>query len=40
LNAVSAKLDQATLVALNKAVSVDHGTSEQVAAQFVAQEMS
>ncbi|HEX3899917.1 MAG TPA: ABC transporter substrate-binding protein [Mycobacteriales bacterium] len=39
LNAVSSKLDQATLVALNKAVVVDKGTSEQVAAQFVAQEM-
>jgi osmoprotectant transport system substrate-binding protein len=39
LNAVSSKLDQTTLVDLNKAVVVDHGTSEQVAAQFVAQEM-
>jgi osmoprotectant transport system substrate-binding protein len=39
LNAVSSKLDQATLVALNKAVVVDKGTSQQVADQFVAQEM-
>jgi osmoprotectant transport system substrate-binding protein len=39
LNAVSSKLDQATLVELNKAVVVDKGTSEQVAQQFVTQEM-
>ncbi|HVU60311.1 MAG TPA: ABC transporter substrate-binding protein [Mycobacteriales bacterium] len=40
LNAVSAKLDQSTLVALNKAVVVDKGTSQQVADQFVQQELS
>lgn len=40
LNAVSAKLDQTTLVALNKAVVVDKGTSSQVAEQFVTQELS
>ncbi|HEX3705463.1 MAG TPA: ABC transporter substrate-binding protein [Mycobacteriales bacterium] len=40
LNAVSAALDQATLVDLNKAVVVDKGTSDQVASQFVAQELS
>ncbi|MGN6475384.1 MAG: ABC transporter substrate-binding protein [Mycobacteriales bacterium] len=39
LNAVSAKLDQTTLVALNKAVVIDKGTSSQVAEQFVSQEM-
>lgn len=37
LNAVSSKLDQATLVELNKAVVVDKGTSQQVADQFVQQ---
>ncbi len=39
LNAVSAKLDQQTLDALNKAVIIDHGTSTQVAQQFVAQDL-
>lgn len=39
LDAVSAKLSQTTLVALNKAVVVDKGTSSQVAQQFVVQEM-
>jgi osmoprotectant transport system substrate-binding protein len=39
LNAVSAKLSQANLVELNKAVVVDKGTSQQVADQFVKQEM-
>ncbi|HVX68513.1 MAG TPA: ABC transporter substrate-binding protein [Mycobacteriales bacterium] len=40
LNAVTAKLDQATLDALNKAVIIDHGTSEEVAQQFIAQNLS
>jgi osmoprotectant transport system substrate-binding protein len=40
LNAVSAKLDQKTLQALNAAVVVQKGTPQQVAAQFVAQNMS
>lgn len=40
LDAVSAKLDQTTLMALNKAVVVDKGTPQQVAQQFVAQELS
>src|SRR6185312_15128393 len=40
LNAVSAKLDQKTLQELNAAVVVDKGTAEQVAIQFVEQEMS
>ncbi|HWC36096.1 MAG TPA: ABC transporter substrate-binding protein [Mycobacteriales bacterium] len=40
LNAVSAKLDQKTLQSLNAAVVVDKGTPEQVAQQFVQQEMS
>jgi osmoprotectant transport system substrate-binding protein len=40
LNAVSMKLDQTTLQDLNKAVVVDKGTPQQVAQQFVAQEMS
>jgi osmoprotectant transport system substrate-binding protein len=38
LNAVDAKLNQTTLVALNKAVEIDHGTSAQVASQFLSQE--
>jgi osmoprotectant transport system substrate-binding protein len=38
LNAVDAKLDQATLVSLNKAVEIDHGTPADVAAQFLKQE--
>ncbi|HEX3823751.1 MAG TPA: ABC transporter substrate-binding protein [Mycobacteriales bacterium] len=38
LNAVDAKLDQTTLVDLNKAVEIDHGTSAQVATQFLKQE--
>jgi osmoprotectant transport system substrate-binding protein len=38
LNAVDAKLDQTTLVQLNKAVEIDHGTSAQVATQFLSQE--
>lgn len=37
LNAVDAKIDQDTLVALNKAVVVDHGQPDQVAAQFLSQ---
>jgi osmoprotectant transport system substrate-binding protein len=37
LNAVDAKLDQATLVALNKAVTIDHGTAAEVASQFLTQ---
>jgi osmoprotectant transport system substrate-binding protein len=40
LNAVSAKLDQATLAAMNAAVVVDKGTPQQVAQQFVAQNLS
>jgi osmoprotectant transport system substrate-binding protein len=40
LNAVTAKLDQETLDALNKAVIIDHGTSEEVAKQFVEQNLS
>lgn len=40
LNAVSAKLDQETLQKLNAAVVVDKGTPEQVAEQFVSQELS
>lgn len=39
LNAVSAKLDQKTLQALNAAVVVDKGTPAQVAQQFVQQEL-
>jgi osmoprotectant transport system substrate-binding protein len=38
LNAVNAKLSQATLVSLNKAVEVDHGQPSQVASQFLQQE--
>jgi osmoprotectant transport system substrate-binding protein len=38
LNAVDAKLDQKTLVSLNKAVEVDRGTPTVVAAQFLQQE--
>jgi osmoprotectant transport system substrate-binding protein len=38
LNAVSAKLDQATLVSLNKAVELDRGQPSAVAAQFLQQE--
>jgi osmoprotectant transport system substrate-binding protein len=40
LNAVDAKLDQATLVSLNKAVQIDHGTPAQVAQEFIKQELS
>jgi osmoprotectant transport system substrate-binding protein len=40
LNAVSARLDQATLQELNKAVVVDKGTPQQVANQFVQQDMT
>jgi osmoprotectant transport system substrate-binding protein len=40
LNAVSAALDQETLQALNAAVVVDKGTPQQVAKQFVAQNLS
>jgi osmoprotectant transport system substrate-binding protein len=38
LNAVDAKIDQTTLVALNKGVEIDHGTPVQVAAAFLQQE--
>jgi osmoprotectant transport system substrate-binding protein len=38
LNAIDAKLDQSTLVSLNKAVEIQHGTSEQVATSFLSQE--
>jgi osmoprotectant transport system substrate-binding protein len=38
LNAVDSKLDQSTLVDLNKAVLIDHGTPQQVATQFLKQE--
>lgn len=37
LNAVDAKIDQSTLVALNKAVVVDHGQPADVASQFLSQ---
>jgi osmoprotectant transport system substrate-binding protein len=37
LNAVDAKIDQTTLVALNKAVVVDHGQPADVASQFLSQ---
>jgi osmoprotectant transport system substrate-binding protein len=37
LNAVSAKLDQKTLVAINKAVVIDHGQPSDVATQFLHQ---
>jgi osmoprotectant transport system substrate-binding protein len=40
LNAVSAALDQKTLQALNAAVVVDKGTPQQVAQQFVQQNLS
>jgi osmoprotectant transport system substrate-binding protein len=40
LNAVSAALDQETLQALNAAVVVDKGTPQQVAEQFIAQNLS
>jgi osmoprotectant transport system substrate-binding protein len=40
LNAVSAKLDQKTLQALNAAVVVQKGTPQQVAQQFVSQNMA
>jgi osmoprotectant transport system substrate-binding protein len=40
LNAVTAQLDQATLDSLNKAVIIDHGTSEEVAKQFVEQTLT
>jgi osmoprotectant transport system substrate-binding protein len=38
LNAVDAKLDQTTLVQINKAVEIDHGTPAKVAAEFLSQE--
>jgi osmoprotectant transport system substrate-binding protein len=38
LNAVDAKLNQATLVQVNKAVGIDHGSPAAVAAQFLKQE--
>jgi osmoprotectant transport system substrate-binding protein len=38
LNAVDAKLNQATLVQINKAVEIDHGSPAAVAAQFLSQE--
>jgi osmoprotectant transport system substrate-binding protein len=38
LNAVNAKLSQATLVSINKAVEVDHGQPADVASQFLQQE--
>jgi osmoprotectant transport system substrate-binding protein len=37
LNAISAKLDQTTLVSLNKAVSIDRGDPQEVATQFLQQ---
>lgn len=37
LNAVDAKIDQPTLVALNKAVVIDHGQPADVASQFLSQ---
>jgi osmoprotectant transport system substrate-binding protein len=38
LNAVDAKLDQATLIALNKGVEIDRGSIKQVAMAFLSQE--
>ncbi len=38
LNAVDSKLDQTTLIDLNKAVQIDHGTPQQVAQQFLKDE--
>ena len=38
LNAVQAKLDQSTLVSINKAVQIDRGTPTAVASQFLKQE--
>jgi len=38
LNAVDAKLDQATLLSLNKAVGLQHGKPSEVAKQFLQQE--
>jgi glycine betaine/choline ABC-type transport system substrate-binding protein len=38
LNAVDAKLDQTTLVSINKAVEIDRGTPTAVATQFLSQE--
>jgi osmoprotectant transport system substrate-binding protein len=38
LNAVDAKLNQATLVQINKAVEIDHGTPAKVASEFLSQE--
>jgi osmoprotectant transport system substrate-binding protein len=38
LNAVDSKLDQTTLIALNKAVEIQHGTPAQVASSFLQQE--
>jgi osmoprotectant transport system substrate-binding protein len=38
LNAISAKLDQSTLVSINKAVQIDRGSPADVASQFLQQE--
>ena len=38
LNAISSKLDQATLIALNKGVEIDRGSIKQVASAFLTQE--